>query len=319
MDATDVGRLRVEFLKYCQISKSLSNNTIAAYAQDLGDFTKFCALNRQGSSPDPNMILAFVTYLQEQRGLKPASVRRRIACLRSFFKWLEQSRQILSSPFRNLDLRLKTPRRLPRALSRSQLSAVTEAASNGLLYKGKKRVDPRRPKDLTNIQVTTQLAIRLLVATGIRVGELTSIKLSDITPENPAIRIIGKGNRERIVFIGNQQLRSDLEQYVNGRLRSAKGCDRLLLNQRGKPLTSQSLRLRLRRISEHLEMSPRVTPHCFRHTAATLLLEEGLDIRFVQKLLGHSSISTTEIYTHVSDASLRSAVERADPIGKLGL
>ncbi|MEQ9245793.1 MAG: tyrosine-type recombinase/integrase, partial [Nitratireductor sp.] len=119
------------------------------------------------------------------------------------------------------------------------------------------------------------------------------------------------------VFVGNPQLQSDLASYMISRSRVPGASDYLLLNQRGKPLTPQGLRLRLRRLSEDLNISPRVTPHRFRHTAATLLIEEGLDIRLVQRLLGHSSISTTEIYTHVSDTSLRSAMSAADHIGKI--
>jgi len=158
-----------------------------------------------------------------------------------------------------------------------------------------------------------------MAATGVRVGELTSITLADIAADGGAVRVSGKGSRERTVFVGNRQLRENLRDYVFDRRLVARATDRLFVNRRGNPLTAQCLRLRLRKISDELDLSPRLTPHRLRHTAATLLLEEGVDIRFVQRLLGHSSISTTKIYTHVTDASLKAVVERADHMGKLGI
>lgn len=318
MDSIDLGDLRARYLKYCRTTKMLSANTVSAYSQDLNEFVRFRALSDEHARVSPDTILGFLAYLQDRRGLKPASVKRRIACLRGFFKWLEREGRIQQSPFHGLDLRVRLPRRLPRALSRPQVYAVTKAASPARAGNRFRRPE-RRPPGVTGAQFTTQLAIRLLLATGVRVGELTSIRLPDVTADGTAIRISGKGNRERTVFIGNPQLQSDLAAYLRARVQSPTDSNHLLLNQRGKPLTPQGLRLRLRRISDELQITPRVTPHRFRHTAATLLIEEGVDIRLVQKLLGHSSISTTEIYTHVSDTSLKSAIERADPMAKLGL
>ena len=318
VDTMDFEEFRDRYLRYCRTTKTLSGNTISAYTQDLNEFARFRALSDEHAHVSPDTILEFLAYLQDRRDLKPASVKRRIACVRGFFKWLEREGQIQQSPFHGLGLHVRLPRKLPRALTRTQVYAVTKAALRAPKYHR-----ARRPKskllDVTSAQFTTQLAIRLLLATGVRVGELTSIKLPDVTADGTAIRISGKGNRERTVFIGNPRLQSDLEAYLLSRVQSPTDSNHLLLNQRGKPLTPQGLRLRLRRISDELQIYPRVTPHRFRHTAATLLIEEGVDMRLVQKLLGHSSISTTEIYTHVSDTSLKSAIERADPMAKLGL
>ncbi len=306
------------FLKYCKVSRSLSKHTILAYQQDLNEFDRFCGSKGTGHSPSADLVLDYVEFLQDRRGLKPATIRRRIAALRGFFRWQERQRQIAASPFRELDLTLERPIRLPRALTREQLSAVIRATSRQTSRQAKERT-PSQPGDrVRDISRTTLLAIHLMAATGVRVGELTSVTLSDISNDGGAIRVSGKGNRERTVFVGNRQLRQDLTDYVGDRLLDARAHDCLLINRRGDPLSPQSLRLRLRRISDDLELSPHLTPHRLRHTAATLLLEEGVDIRFVQRLLGHSSISTTEIYTHVTDASLKAVVERADPLGKLG-
>ena len=175
------------------------------------------------------------------------------------------------------------------------------------------------PRDVRDISRTTELAIRLMTATGVRVSELTAITIGDIAADGSAIRILGKGRRERTVFVGNQRLRDDVNCYASDRLVNATAAEPFLVNTRGRCLTPQSLRLRLGKISRNLRISHSVTPHRFRHTAATMLLEEGVDIRFVQRLLGHSSISTTEIYTHVTDTSLKAVIERADTIAKLDL
>lgn len=178
---------------------------------------------------------------------------------------------------------------------------------------------------------TTALALRLMTATGVRVGELTAIRLQDVQPDGRAIRIHGKGSRERSVFVGNAALAGDLARLraarwaaetaaaasaAHGTVATAAAAP-LLLNRHGRALTPQALRLRLRRLCAAAGIAPHVTPHRFRHTAATCLIEEGVDIRLVQRLLGHSSIATTQIYTHVTDRSLIAALEAADPLGKL--
>ncbi len=159
--------------------------------------------------------------------------------------------------------------------------------------------------------------MNILIATGIRIGELTHIRLDDISDGARRIRIRGKGNKERAVYIGNQSLRETLGAFLLKRKGIKADTDYLLLNRNKRRLTEQAFRTRLRRLSSDLGIQPHITPHRFRHSAATLLIEEGIDIRIVQRLLGHSSISTTEVYTYVSDASLMTALQVADPLSKL--
>lgn len=306
------------FLTYCEVSKALSDHTLLAYRQDLEEFERFFSTRPTGTSLDSALVLDYVAFLKDRRLLKPATVRRRIACLRGFLRWREKTNRI-PSPFRDLDLSLKRPTHLPRALSRRDLAAVTRAASDPFLTKRGVRRHCSGARGVQDLSRTTDIAIRLMSSTGVRVSELTSIALADIAADGSAIRITGKGSRERTVFVGNLRLRKDLGTYRRERLSCAVPEGPFLVNTKGEPLSPQSLRSRLKRISSTLGISPRVTPHRLRHTAATMLLEEGVDIRFVQRLLGHSSISTTEIYTHVSDTSLKAAMERADTIGKLEL
>jgi integrase/recombinase XerD len=153
--------------------------------------------------------------------------------------------------------------------------------------------------------------LSLLASTGLRVSELCAVKLSDVRPSTGEISVLGKGSRERVAIIANQRVRKLLADYIHG-LDRAEGSAPLFQNRRGRRLTPQCLRLRLHSLCATSRLGQRVTPHMLRHTAATMLLEGGVDMRFVQRLLGHASIATTQIYTHVSDTALRSALERAD-------
>lgn len=156
-----------------------------------------------------------------------------------------------------------------------------------------------------------------MVSTGMRVGELCKIRLEDVAPDGASIRIHGKGSRDRVAYISGNDLRQDLRAAVTGRQRTSQNIGPLFLNRLGRPIKPQSIRGKLRRYAVDVGLARRVTPHMLRHTAATLLIETGVDIRFVQRLLGHSSIATTEIYTHVSDEALRTTLERADVLATL--
>jgi len=285
-----------DYLAFCKESRSLSPNTLLAYEQDLICFAKFRRSHAVEPEFNQDIVLSYLRFLRDNLNLQPATVRRRMLTLRAFATWLVKTGRIGLSPFAGLDLDLKLPRRLPRPVDRSVVL--------GLLREQQDR--------------STELAIKLMIATGIRVGELTHIRTTDIHDNGRKIRIRGKGNRERTVYVANSALLQDLQTHLA--IRNAappSGGDFLLLNSRGGRLTEPALRGRLRSLSVKLGIHPPITPHRFRHSAATFLIEEGVDIRFVQRLLGHSSIATTEIYTRVSDTSLISAIETADPLGKL--
>ena len=321
---TECETLIDEFLDMCRLNKRLADNTVQAYRQDLNDLYRFVAGQRALGAVDGELIRAYVDHQFTRRGLSAPTVKRRLACMRQFYAWLEDAERIPSSPFAGLRFPIRLPRRLPRALDRADLRALF-----GVL--GQPATDSKRrgvacpaagPElDPTDWGATTYLSILLMLTTGMRVGELVRISLQDISMEHRSIRLHGKGNRERTVFVYNDRVARSLSDYMAARaLRpDPRGTDRLLRNTRNRPISEQTLRLRLKKISAEAGLSRRATPHMLRHTAATLLLEEGTDIRFVQKLLGHQSISTTEIYTHVSDQSLRTALQKADPMGRMGI
>jgi site-specific recombinase XerD len=151
-----------------------------------------------------------------------------------------------------------------------------------------------------------------MIATGIRVGELHKVRVDDVSPDGRSFRIHGKGARDWVAYVSDVNLRSDLEKLVEWHRGSGRAGGNLFLNRRALPMKPQSIRPELRRYSTRVGAMRRITPHMLRHTAATILNERGVDIRFVQRLLGHSSIATTEIYTLVSDEALRMTLERAD-------
>ena len=150
-----------------------------------------------------------------------------------------------------------------------------------------------------------------------RVGELCKIRTDDVSLDGKSLRVHGKGARDRIVYISDVSLQADLRGLIVWHRERDSANGNLFLNRRALPMKPQSVRSELRRYSMSMRTARRITPHMLRHTAATLLIERGVDIRFVQRLLGHSSIATTEIYTYVSDEALRSTLERADVLGTL--
>lgn len=285
------------FLRHCAVERCLSQNTIAAYRQDLAEFEAHFG-NRDVIEVSGQSLVAFAASLKDQRLLAPATVKRRIACLKSMFAWLTRRSHLAINPFSTVEIRIRTPDRLPRCLASGDMTSLVLASEHG-------------GSDLT------KLLMLLLFATGARVGELTSIRMEDVDMERGSIRIVGKGDRERQVYVTNQKLRSMLCRYVKRHRSKASARDYLLASPAGRRANPASVRGRLRRLSRQAGLSYRVTPHMLRHTAATALLEAGVDMRFVQRLLGHRSIATTQIYTHVSDAALFAAIAKADVCGRL--
>ena len=156
-----------------------------------------------------------------------------------------------------------------------------------------------------------------MVATGLRVSEVVSIQYQDIDLSGRTVRIVGKGRRERQVFLTNRWIHALTRAYLETRAGLHVAHSNLLFNRRHGPLTAPAMRSRLAKAAGHAGLSARVTPHMLRHSAATQLIEAGVDIRYIQRLLGHASLSTTEIYTHVSDQALRRVVSDADVLGRL--
>ncbi|HEX7809257.1 MAG TPA: tyrosine-type recombinase/integrase [Thermoanaerobaculia bacterium] len=283
------------FIRHCQSIRKLSPHTIRAYELDLARFSQFFGRRAVVTSCDKTTIHNYVRHLFDVRALKEASVKRHLATLRSFFRWLEEDEQISEDPFRGARIRIRMPKRLPRVIARADLRRL-------LVHE-----QPHTFADLT-----AYVATELLFATGMRVSELAGLLDAAVDVEDGTITIIGKGNRQRRVFVPDE-LKSLLSDYRVARDRASSGADTFLVNSRGDAASPQMIRRLIRIHGERSAVRERVTPHMFRHSVATYLLEEGVDIRYVQRLLGHRSISTTEIYTHVADAALKVKVTEKHP------
>lgn len=238
------------FLEYCRAERHLSANTLAAYEQDLCDFQRWSG-DRPIASTTGEELVAYSRDLCGPRKLAPASVKRRLACLKAMFKRLQRQRVISANPFDDVDLRVRIPSRLPRCLTSGEVRALlAEAGTN----------------------TTIRLAILLLVSTGMRVGELAAIRVADVDLEQHSTRIVGKGNRERRVFLPDSDLVSTVSRYISQHHgHSPSSTARLLVNSRGAPASAAWLRQQVKAIARQCGLARRVTPHMLRHTAATAL------------------------------------------------
>lgn len=304
-----------QFIAQCKAQRSLSEHSLRAYRQDLMAFWQYRKTIVTNEDVSSDNIVAYLGELRDVQCVAASTTRRRIVTLRAFYKWRTETVEGLASPFDRLKLELKIPRRLPRPVDRPTLSH---------LFRDARRISPvsADPNEIRSTgrlgsKEITALVVRLLISTGLRIGEATRLRIFDISSGGASIRVHGKGNRERTVYVSNEALLQDLQSYIEVRRQETTPDDFLFRNSRGDRLTEPAFRKRLRMLSTELSITPHLTPHRFRHSAATLLIEEGVDIRLVQRLLGHSSIATTEIYTRVSDTSLISAIKAADTLAKV--
>ena len=269
------------YLDYLRVEKGLSTRTLSAYGGDLADFTNFLSQEKI-SGVSPAAVLNYLLRLS-RRGLKARSVARRLIALRGFFGFLGRDHP-LEDPTRNLELP-KGGRKLPDFLSLTEIEKILAIPS------GKNIEDVRN-----------RAMIKLLYATGLRVSELVKLTVNEVDLTDGFLRTMGKGSKERVVPIGRDALK-EVRAYLEGaREKLAKGnvVEPLFLTRRGRGMSRQMFWEILKRYAIKAGVSRRVSPHMFRHSFATHLLERGADLRSVQAMLGHADISTTQIYTHLN-------------------
>lgn len=274
----------VKYLEYLDKELNFSKNTIDSYRKDLADF--FCFVNRQGIdylSINRYDVREYLKYLDELK-LKNSTIARRISAIRSFYNYL-LSMGIISNNIFNSIRNPKLEKKLPNYLSYEELGDILDS------------IDISTPTGIRN-----RLLIEMFYATGCRVSELINIKMSDINFTNKSIRIMGKGSKERIVYYGDYA-----QIYLNMYLETEfnKDSNYLFLNDKKDAMSVQDVEVIIRYIVKDLALKTHVTPHTLRHTFATHLLNNGADIKSVQELLGHASLNTTGIYTHVSNERLK--------------
>lgn len=300
-----------------------SDHTIRAYRSDLDDLGRFLKqiADLKVSEISPEHLKNYFASLLEVRRLAPSTASRRASSVRAFFAWLETTGALSVSPFQAVRLKIRLPRLLPRNLSAAEIGRLLRvfAEESGLEsncpYMGQNFPVKMSSKQFTSL--TLLVATEVLLVTGLRVGELAALDRASLSLEEATVRVRGKGARERQVFILDPDLRYLLTWYLGLRGVGARKTDALLTNSRGAPASAQLIRKNLAAAAARAGLSRRATPHMLRHSCATLLLERGVDIRFVQRLLGHSSISMTERYTHVTTRGLRAALLRANLRGEV--
>ena len=307
--ATTLERRIADFLRHIELSENVSAATVRSYQSDLGLFASFLAEWEGGAAPDPAKldqmaVRAFVVEMHE-RGNRKSSIARRLSAIRSFGRWLERRGLVAESPAAGIP----TPRkekRLPRHLTVDEAFAIVEA-----------------PDVSTLLGKRDRAILELLYASGLRVGELVALDLDDLDLRGETVRVLGKGRKERIVPVGSKARASLSEWIVASREirqgpeaprggRALRGAS-LFLNRRGGRLTDRSVRRILDACVRRAAVGRRISPHVLRHSFATHLLGAGADLRAIQELLGHSSLSTTQKYTHVGIDRITEVYDRCHP------
>jgi integrase/recombinase XerD len=307
-----------QFLFHCQYEKNLSPKTLKAYSIDLRQFRVY--LDAELGVTDVGGVdkVALRAYIKSLFGdLAEKSVKRKVATLKSLFHHLEREDEVPVNPFRKIDVRIKEKKRLPRTIPLADLERLFRH-----LYRLKAQTRDRESKAYL-VLVRDIAVVELLFATGARVAEVCNLGTADVDLRRGQARILGKGGRERILPFWDDELSRLLGEYIalsrepGQPAQGAQGGDPFFRNRRGRRLSEQSVRMVLRKHARGAGLRIPITPHMLRHSVATLLLEEGMDIRYIQHLLGHSSIATTQIYTEVRAGGQRRALARKHPRRKL--
>jgi integrase/recombinase XerD len=276
------------YIDFCTNQKKLSGHTLKAYKIDLNQFLKF--IHSSSGGLERETISKYIVELHKI--YKPKSAKRKIACLKAFCGHLAFEEIIEVNPFAKIKIKFQEPRVLPRTVSFMDIQSILKTAYTS--FKDN-MTDCQKSAIIRNIAV-----LELLFATGVRISELCSLKVENINFNENTIRVFGKGSKERIIQIENIDVLSALVKYRQHFDTVIQNNGHFFINRLGKRLSEQSVRFMLKKYAAQSGIAAKVTPHVFRHTFATLLLEEDVDIRYIQQLLGHSSIQTTQIYTHVS-------------------
>ena len=273
-----------EYIDYLSVERGLSENTLLAYRNDLVDYSEF--LSSLGIEELPDISRTNVNrYIRNlrQEDFSPGSITRKIASLRGFFKWLISSEYLSHDPTASLE-QPKLSRHLPKVLTLSEINTILQES----------------------LSPWQRAVVELLYAAGLRVSELANLKVSDVNLEQAYVRCFGKGSKERLVPIGKYAVAA-VKDYLEKRkmfvLNTESDSKHLFLDEKGHDVSRQKIYLLIHELGK--KVGKNISPHTLRHSFATHLLENGADLRVVQELLGHSDVSTTQLYTHVSKKRLK--------------
>ncbi len=273
------------YLEYCTYRKELDAKTVKAYRIDLTQFFSYV----QSTEPEKETIEQYITELHKK--YKQKTIKRKIASIKAFYSYLEEEELVEQNPFRKIKVKFKETIILPRIIPREEIEQLLNYIYASL-------------SSLSGIQYKHSLrdaaVIEVFFATGARVYEISNIRVENINLNSGLIRIMGKGGKERYIQISNTAVLDILRKYYAENEPEIKKSGYFFINNRGNRYTEQSIRFMLKKYTLKAGIQRTITPHMFRHSFATYLIEEGVDVSCVQQILGHSSIKTTQIYIHVA-------------------
>lgn len=290
------------YLKYCSLQRRLDEKTLKAYHIDLRQFSE-STLSSNITEITTDILENYIANLHQH--YKPKTVKRKIATLKAFFHYLEYKDQININPFNKIHTRFREPVILPKTIP---LHTVEKFLATMYDQRNIATTPYQKRNALRDIAVT-----ELLFATGMRISELCALKKNDVNLFDGIILIYGKGDKERRIQIGNDSVLLILKEYKNNFFTEIQNCNHFFTNQSGNPLSDQAVRRMITKYTNLAAIDLHITPHMFRHTFATSLLEADVDIRYIQEMLGHSSINITEIYTHVTVSKQKDILSSKHP------
>lgn len=290
-----------EFIDYCAFRKNLNSKTIKAYSTNLKQMSEYI------QSLDKASICSNISYLHKT--YKPKTCRRKIATIKAFVHYLLIEDIIETNPFDKIETAFREPILLPKTIPLNIIKNMLAIAYDNYRNSSTEYSQKSRLREIA--------VMEMLFATGARVSEICSFTPNSVDLQNHTIKIFGKGSKERIIQIENADVLKILAKYYAAFEKDIQNCGWFFVNKLHKRLSEQSVRELVNKYAELAESSIHITPHMFRHSFATLLLEEDVDIRYIQKLLGHSSITTTQVYTHVSLAKQKEILSVKHPRNKI--
>jgi Site-specific recombinase XerD len=291
----------MEYLEYCEYRKRLDKKTLKAYHIDLKQYDNYIA--NDGDFSQKTVLDTYITALHKK--YKSKTVKRKIASLKAFYHHLAYKDILSENPFEKLDIRFREAKLLPKTIPFHSIQTLLST-----LYAQKEQT---KTEYQLRCCIRDIAVVELLFATGMRISELCSLRPQNIDFQSNNILIYGKGAKERILQIGNPEVLSALTLYRDTFQEDISFCDYFFVNRIQHKLSDQSVRFMIKQYVELAGLNQHITPHMFRHSFATLLLEQDVDIRYIQQMLGHSSISTTEIYTHVSNGKQKDILFHKHP------
>lgn len=289
------------YLHYCHYQKRLSPKTMKAYRIDLNQFYTFM---KYKNIKDKMKLSEYIQTLHLH--YQPKTVKRKIASLKAFYTFLEKQDYLKENPFYKIDYHFKEPMILPKTIHLDELNQLFSSLYDyALNHQNSKNIY----RDIA--------VLELLICTGIRVSEISNLLKSHISIQQNTLIINGKGSKERLIYIDHHSLIQSLKTYQDLYEQEISQSPYFFVNRLGRPLSEQSIRFMIYKYCQMFHISSHITPHMFRHTFATMMLEENVDIRYIQEILGHSSITTTQIYTHMSTYKQKEIMSHKNPRHKI--